>query len=149
MTGGPQFRLVITESRLEHLETVLALNRLIFEEDRLINTFDHEQMLVVLAYAGETPAGFKVGYNLSATDFYSAKGGVLPAFRRQGLAGKMMHLMMQTAARAGYSRFVFDTFPNLYRPMLILGLKEGFTVESVQWNPTLADWQMRLAKPLL
>lgn len=151
MSSGTDFsdiQLSITDSRFSVLEFVLDLNRILFEEDRLINSFDHELILTVLATDNGEAVGFKIGYALSPHEFYSAKGGVLPRYRRRGLARRMLHLMMETAARRGFSTFTYDTFPNLYKPMLILGLKEGFNVTNVTWNQQYNDWQMRLSRPL-
>jgi GNAT superfamily N-acetyltransferase len=141
-------QLSITDSRFSDYETVISLNQLLFEEDRLINSYDHPLILTILATDGTEPVGFKLGYALNDREFYSAKGGVLPPYRRRGLARRMLHLMMETAARRGFTTFSYDTFPNLYKPMLILGLQEGFNVTNVEWNARYNDWQMRLTKEI-
>lgn len=138
----------LIENRFEAFAAVEHLNALLFEENRLINRPDHDLILAVVAESEGETVGFKLGYSLNQTEFYSAKGGVLPQWRRAGLARTMLYLMMEAAGRRGFTRFVYDTFPNLYRPMLILGLKEGFSVEHVQWNAQYNDWQMRLGKSL-
>ncbi|MFB3131675.1 MAG: N-acetyltransferase, partial [Rhodothermales bacterium] len=56
------------------LEVIQRLNRVIFDEERVINTFEREDLLMLLAYLGDEPVGFKIGYKESKHTFYSAKG---------------------------------------------------------------------------
>src|SRR5690606_32951164 len=84
----------IVEVDLSHLDVIRSLNFQIFDEERIINTFDRDDLLMLLAYVDEVPAGFKIGYRENRFTFYSAKGGVLPEYRRRGLARRMLYDMM-------------------------------------------------------
>ena len=44
------------------LEVVQKLNMEIFREHRVINTFEHDDLLMLVAYIEGKPVGFKVGY---------------------------------------------------------------------------------------
>lgn len=128
------------------LEVVSWLNETIFEEERVINTFDREDLMILLAVVDEEPVGFKIGYRENRFVYYSAKGGVLPEYRRQGLARKLLYEMMSRARARGYIRFAYDTFPNRHAGMTILGLHEGFRVVKADFNKTYKDWRLRLEK---
>jgi len=133
----------IVEVGLGQLEQVQDLNVMIFNEERIINTFHREDLLMLIAYVEEAPVGFKVGYRENRHIFYSAKGGVLPEYRRLGIARRMLYDMMTRARKKGYMRFAYDTFPNKHPGMTILGLKEGFRVMKADYNPTYRDYRLR------
>jgi GNAT superfamily N-acetyltransferase len=126
------------------LDVIRALNERIFDEARVINTFDRDDLLMLVAEdAGGTPVGFKVGYRLHHTIFYSAKGGVLPAYRRRGIARRLLHAMFAHVRAMGYARFTFDTFPNMHPGMTILALREGFEVVKAGYSPPYDDYRIR------
>ncbi len=138
----------IEEVGLEAVDTLRALNVAIFDEDRIINTFDREDLMILLAWVEDQAVGFKIGYRQNRFLFYSAKGGVLRAYRRNGLGRQMLSYMMDEARARGYVRFTYDTFPNRNRGMTVLGLNEGFRVVKADFNKTYNDWRLRLEKRL-
>lgn len=139
----------VFEVDLTSLDVLKKLNLEIFNEERIINTFERDDLLMLLATVDERPAGFKIGYRENRFVFYSAKGGVLPEFRRRGLATKMLYYMMDEARARGYLRFAYDTFPNKDQGMTILGLNEDFRVVKADFNKTYKDWRLRLEKRLV
>ena len=140
--------LFIDEVGMEEIETIRRLNRVIFEEERVINTFERSDLLMLLATLGDEPVGFKIGYRESRTTFYSAKGGVLAPYRRRGISRRLLDRMMHLVAERGYRVFAFDTFPNMHPGMTILGLNEGFRVTRADFNPTYRDYRLRFEKKL-
>jgi GNAT superfamily N-acetyltransferase len=143
---GRPFR--IEEVALTELEIVHRLNLEIFEEQRIINTFDREDIVVLLAYVGDAPVAFKIGYRENRFTFYSAKGGVLDAYRRCGIARALLFEMMERARERGYRRFAFDTFPNRHAGMAIMGFMQGFRLVKADYNPMYKDYRLRLEKKL-
>lgn len=135
--------LVIREVGLEDLDAVRDMNRAIFEEERIINTFDRQHLMILVAEACGRPAGFKIGYRENRFVFYSAKGAVMPEFRRLGLARLMLFDMIERVRPSGYRRFAFDTFPNRHPGMTVLALQEGFRVVQADYNPTYRDFRLR------
>ena len=133
---------------LDALDTVRVLNRTIFDEERVINTFDRADLLILVAYADHVPCGFKVGYRENRTTFYSAKGGVLPAYRRQGVARRLLHAMEVEARARGFAHFAYDTFPNRHAGMTVLGLAEGYRLVRADFNSTYGDYRLRFEKRL-
>jgi GNAT superfamily N-acetyltransferase len=82
---------------------------------------------VTVARAGDALVGFKVGYAVTKTRYYSWLGGVHPDFRRQGIAAKLMDAQHTWVREAGYSAVETATTPE-NRTMLALNLRHGFTV---------------------
>ncbi len=138
----------IVPADMAHIDIIRRLNGLIFDEDRVINTFEREDLLMFLAYQDDEPVGFKIGYRENRFNYYSAKGGVLPAFRRQGIARALLHAMEAAAAQQGYKKLCFDTFPNRDPGMTIMALHEGFRLARADFNSTYRDYRLRFEKGL-
>ena len=137
---------VIKAVGFEELDVIRLLNMTIFQEERVINTFDREDLLMLMAYSDAKPIGFKIGYQQNEETFYSAKGGVLKPYRRKGIARLMLHDMIDRVSASGYKRFAFDTFPNKHPGMTILGLEEGFTVIKADFNTVFQDYRLQFEK---
>ena len=133
---------------MEALGVIRSMNLAIFEEQRIINTFDREDLLMLLAYVDDAPVGFKIGYRLNRFVFYSAKGAVLPEYRQSGVARQLLYAMMQQVRDQGYRRFCYDTFPNKHPGMTFLGLSEGFRVVKADFNSVYRDFRLRLETDL-
>lgn len=147
-TPPTQPRLRIAPITMAQLDVIRSLNYAIFSERRIINTFNRDDLLMLVAWMDEEPVGFKVGYRESRHTFYSAKGGVLPAYRRLGIARRLLQAMMETVQEQGFRRFVYDTFPNKHPGMTVLGLAEGFTVTRADYNAVYKDYRLRFTKEL-
>ncbi len=130
------------------LDVLRPLNKSIFDEDRIINTFEREDLLMYLAYVDDVPVGFKVGYRENRFSYYSAKGGVLESHRRKGIARALLYAMQDDARALGYQRLTFDTFPNRDPGMTILALHEGFKLTRADFNSAYRDYRLRFEKPL-
>jgi GNAT superfamily N-acetyltransferase len=144
--SGSDVRVVAVD--LDALDVFRTLNLTVFEEERIINTFDRDDLLLLLAYAGDEAVGFKIGYRENRFTFYSAKGGVLPEYRRRGIARILLYEMMAWARAKGYARLAYDTFPNRHPGMTVLGLAEGFRVTKADYNPVYKDFRLRFEKKL-
>ena len=138
----------VVQVGLESLELVRALNERIFGEERIINTFDREDLMILVAYVDETEVGFKIGYRENRFLFYSAKGGVLSDYRGYGVARRLLEEMCMRARDWGYRRMAYDTFPNMHVGMTVLGLREGFRVVKADFNTAYNDFRLRLEKTL-
>ncbi len=136
----------IQQVGFEQLDIIRLLNVTIFEEERVINTFDREDLLMLIAYWEAEPIGFKIGYRPNEDTFYSAKGGVLAAYRRKGIARAMLYDMIVRVKKEGYTRFAYDTFPNKDPGMTILGLDEGFQVVKADFNTVFQDYRLQFQK---
>ncbi len=138
----------IVEVDLSCLDIIQEINTVVFDEQRIINTFDREDLMLLLAYVEREPAGFKIGYRENRFTYYSAKGCVLPEYRRHGIARMMLYEMMERALAKGYVRMAFDTFPNKHPGMTVMGLREGFRVVKADYNAVYRDYRLRFEKKL-
>lgn len=132
----------------DQIDLIKPVNRFIFNEERIINTTSHSDLIVLRACIKDITIGFKVGYGKRNGIFYSAKGGVLPNYRRMGLAKKMLDEMLDASRLLGYSDFQYDTFPNMNKGMLIMGLNNGFSVIEAKYNAQYKDFQITLSKKM-
>jgi len=130
------------------LDIIKRLNRDIFDEERIINTFEREDLLMLLAYLGDDPVGFKIGYRENLHTFYSAKGGVLAAYRRRRISRRLLYAMVDRIRPLGYKVLAYDTFPNMHPGMTVMGLFEGFRITRADYNPSYQDFRLRFEKKL-
>ena len=145
---GTHEAVVIQPVGFEQLDVIRVLNFTIFEEERVINTFDRENLLMLMAFVDSEAVGFKIGYKQNEETFYSAKGGVLATHRRKGIARLMLDDMIARVKADGFTKFAFDTFPNKHPGMTILGLEEGFTVVKADFNTVFHDYRLQFEKEI-
>ena len=149
LTGLPEVPgLTIRPISRERLADIQWMNELIFDETRIINTFDRSDLLILEARVEGIPAGFKIGYRENRFTYYSAKGGVLPEYRRRGIAVALLAEMMKHARARSYQRFAFDTFPNLHPGMTILALRLGFRIVKADFNSVYKEYRLRFEKKI-
>lgn len=111
------------------LDSIVELHTEIFgAADNLIDKMENKsQLLVITAMSGEKVIGYKIGYALDDTKFYSWLGGVDTDFREFGIGSTLMEKQHQYLREKGYSVVQTKTM-NKWRSMLILNIKNGFDV---------------------
>ncbi|HEY5565449.1 MAG TPA: GNAT family N-acetyltransferase, partial [Rhodothermia bacterium] len=151
MSGSDEHggEIVVRAVGFEKMPELAAMNRILFEEERIINRFDRPDLVMLIAYAGDRPAGFKVGYGLDFGVYYSAKGGVLEPFRQRGIATVLLSRLMGEALSRGYRTYCFDTFPNKHTGMTVLALRRGFSVQEVRFSDVYRDLRVRFSTDLV
>ena len=82
--------------------------------------------LILVAFDGDQPIGFKVGYERDG-HFYSWMGAVLPSYRRRSIALRLAEKQEDWARQQGYKSVTFKT-RNQHKNMLLFALKRGFNV---------------------
>lgn len=132
------------------LEEVVALSLKIPEfidphpMEEYQNRLQHTPRLVLVAYADQTPVGFKVGYEREGY-FYSWMGAVLPAYRRHHAATLLAEAQEDWAVQQGYPHVTFKT-RNYLKSMLLFALKRGFYILAVEKRDKVADYRILLRK---
>lgn len=122
------------EEKLKHL---LSLYTSIFEDAKAdffkkrLN--EKENVLSIIAFLKQKPIGFKIGYRYNQITFYSWVGGILPAYRKQGIAKELAKLQESWAKQQDYTKLRTKSM-NRFKPMMILNLKNGFNIKQVYTN---------------
>lgn len=92
-----------------------------------------ENLFTVLAFSDDEIVGFKLGYQIDSTKFYSWIGGVKKEFRKQGIADESMKRQHDWCRKNGF-KIVQTKTKNSFKPMLILNIKHGFDIIELQRN---------------
>ena len=87
--------------------------------------------LLIGAYVDDACVGYKVGYEFQPRRFYSWLGGVLPQYRRRGIALALLNWQEGWARKNGYE-VIRVTSENRYRSMLIFLLKNEYDIVGVE-----------------
>ncbi|EPX7408002.1 GNAT family N-acetyltransferase [Cronobacter dublinensis] len=96
----------------------------------------------LVAYDEAQPVGFKLGYETAPGEFYSWLGGVAPAYRRDGMAQRLLE-----AQEHGYARLRVKT-RNQFRAMLMLLIRNGYQIIELEKKGEAADYRLLLEKSL-
>lgn len=94
--------------------------------------------LKLIASLDDRPVGFFLGFELKPTVFFAWLYGVLPEFRRVGIATQLMEAVHTWVAEHGYSSIRFEC-QNQHRPMLHLAIALGYDVVGIRWDPDRAN----------
>jgi GNAT superfamily N-acetyltransferase len=80
------------------------------------------------------PVGFFLGFELKPGIFFAWFYGVLPEFRRQGIATQLMEAVHEWARTNEYEAIRFECH-NQHRPMLHLAIAQEYDILGVRWDP--------------
>jgi predicted GNAT superfamily acetyltransferase len=99
-----------------------------FNEKNFFKKFTyHSQFFILMAYVDQRPVGFKIGYGQDPELFYSWTGGVLPQFRKMGIANTLMVKQHEWCKQNGYSIIETRT-RNKFPEMIALNMKFNFQI---------------------
>ncbi len=88
--------------------------------------------LLLIAFDGEKPIGFKLGYVIPDTrTFFSWLGGVHPDYRKQGIAQQLLDLQEKTAMERGLETIYFTTYDR-FPAMINLGKKNDYKLTGTE-----------------
>ena len=83
---------------------------------------------ILTVYDYHIPIAFKIGYQrYSNGSFYSWMGGVLPNYRRKGIANNLADNQEAWAKKSGYNSIIMQTREK-HQPMLALAINRGFQI---------------------
>ncbi len=102
--------------------------------------------LILVAYKAGQTTGFKVGYERSGY-FYSWMGGVLPKYRRLGIAKALADYQEGWARQNKYFSITFKT-RNQHKAMLLFALKNGYDIIAFEEKESVATNRIWLRKTL-
>ncbi|ALB70000.1 GNAT family N-acetyltransferase [Cronobacter muytjensii] len=101
----------------------------------------------LVAYDEAQPVGFKLGYETAPGEFYSWLGGVVSAYRRDGVAQRLLETQERWAQENGYRRLRVKT-RNRFRAMLMLLIRNGYQIIELEKKGEAADYRLLLEKSL-
>lgn len=136
------------------LEEVLTLLEQLPEFDQLKSVAHYQGILssrpqlILIARDGQKAAGCKLGYDrFEDGSFYSWLGGVLPAYRKSGIAKKLADYQEDWARKQGFTAIKFKT-QNRHKAMLQFAIKNGFSIYNVKSKDELEQYRIELIKQL-
>jgi len=102
--------------------------------------------IILIASIDGKKAGCKVGY-FEGDEFYSWIGGVLPVYRKMGVATKLADTQEAMVRASGMSRIRMKT-RNRFGDMLRFAQRRGFTITDVEEKGDPVNWRITLYKNL-
>ena len=105
--------------------------------------------LILVAYDKDIPVGFKIGYDRwEDGSFYSWLGGVLPAYRNQGIARNLATMQENWVKLKGFNRVVIKT-RNRFRAMIQFLLKTDYKLVKVEPQEDIRENRLIFEKTLI
>jgi GNAT superfamily N-acetyltransferase len=95
-------------------------------------------VLMLLARLDDRPVGFFIGFELKPGVFFSWFYGVIPEYRRQGIASQLMDAVHSWAKQNEYDSVRMECH-NQHRPMLHLAIALGYDIVGMRWDPDRGD----------
>ena len=108
------------------------------EEDFRRRYLGRYNVLQMVARVDDRPVGFFLGFELKPRVFFSWFYGVLPDFRRQGIASQLMEAVHSWGRLNDYEAIRFECH-NQHRPMLHLAIALGYDIVGIRWDPDRGD----------
>jgi len=87
--------------------------------------------LILLAQLDKRPVGFSTGFELKPNTFFSWLIGVLPQYRRTGIATQLHEAEVAWAREHGY-KYIRMECQNGHRPILHLCIATGFNIVGIR-----------------
>ncbi len=90
-----------------------------------------KEWLALIAEINGVPVAYKLGYWLAPDIFYSWLGGVLPAYRQQGIAKKLLLEQEQRVFELGAKEIRVKSM-NRYKSMLLLLVAQDYVITGTE-----------------
>lgn len=135
------------------IEEVLAVDYEIPEfgskmtKEKLANRLEKKANLILIASHNGIPIAYKVGYEKAPHEFYSWLGGVVPAFRKLGVATVLREQQETWVLENGY-RTISVKSMNKYPAMLQLLISSGYQIFGYEDNGSSENSKIQFIKQL-
>ena len=105
--------------------------------------------LILIAYVEEKMVGFKVGYDKfeDGKNFYTWMGGILPDFRKKGIAAALAKKQETWIKQNGFQNVILKT-RNKHQGMLIFAIKNNFKIIEIELKKNIEEHRILLKKKL-
>jgi len=101
--------------------------------------------LILVAEDEQQLLGFKIGYQVDSTTFYSWFGGVTAAARNRGVAQQLLEAQERWVTEQGYQALTVKS-RNQFPAMLRLLLRNGYLIENFEKVDPLMESRLYLIK---
>ena len=123
----------------EDLPLIVQLYNQIFRPARDLVSFRRRfrgryNVLHMVARVEDRPVAFFLGFELKPTVYFAWFYGVLPDYRRQGIASQLMDAVHAWARDNDYNAIRFECH-NQHRPVLHLGIAREYDIVGLRWDP--------------
>lgn len=103
--------------------------------------------LLLVAKSEGRPVGYKLGFALSDTEFYSWHGAVIPAFRKKGIATRLREHQEKWVAEQGFKTISVKSM-NKFPAMLQLLISSGYQISGYIDEGSPAESKIKFSKQL-
>jgi GNAT superfamily N-acetyltransferase len=93
---------------------------------------------MMVAMIDNQHVGFIIGFELTPTTYFCWVCGVLPDYRRHGIATQLIQAQGAWAVEHDYALIRFEC-NNQHRPMLHVAITEGYDLVGIRWDTASAD----------
>ncbi|MBT7902528.1 GNAT family N-acetyltransferase [Candidatus Woesearchaeota archaeon] len=122
-----------------------------FDEPYVLKDFitrlEGKNHLILIAYVGDNLVGFKIGYEVNKKTFYTWMGGVIPKYRRKGIAKLLSKKQEEFVRKKGYETITLKT-RNKHKNMICFAILSGFYLVGVEKNNAWEESRIFLEKKL-
>jgi len=127
----------------EEMPALVDLYNQVFRPARDLESFERRfrgryNVLRLMARVDDRPVGFFVGFELKPNVFFAWFYGVVPEFRRAGIASQLMEAVHEWATEHEYESVRFECH-NQHRPMLHLAIAKEYDIVGMRWDPDRGD----------
>ena len=124
---------------LGDLPVIADLYNQMFRPTREIEFFRRRYLgryneLLLIATLDARPVGFFLGFELKPSVYFSWLFGVLPEFRRVGVASQLMDAVHHWTAEHGYASIRLEC-QNQHRPIMHMAIAQGYDITGIRWDP--------------
>ncbi|WP_019615336.1 GNAT family N-acetyltransferase [Psychromonas ossibalaenae] len=115
--------------------------------EKIMKKLADKNALMLIASFNKKPVAYKIGYELSQTEFYSWLGGVSSDHRKQGIATQLRKKQERWAADKGYESISVKSM-NRFPAMLQMLIGSGYQISGYQDNGSAANSKICFIKHL-
>ncbi|MBN1327393.1 MAG: GNAT family N-acetyltransferase [Candidatus Cloacimonetes bacterium] len=151
-TSGEDIEIIITDKIdpdliLSIFERIPEFNQNLTRKEVIYRLSDNSAQLYLACLKGKT-VGFKVGYDrFKDGSYYYWLGGVLPEYRRRGIAGLLLESMESKAKEKNFEYLVVKS-RNRFPEMIQFLLANGFTIRDVEPRDKIEDYRLLFRKKI-
>lgn len=119
-----------------------------YDESGISERLQARDYLGLIAEDNGKFCGFKLGYGLDKFIFYSWLGGVLPGYRRHGIAASLLIEQEGWVRQRGYTQIQVKT-RNCHNAMLQFLLKHDYLIYDIEAKTDIQQNRILLTKEIL